>query len=41
MNSNQIKTQIVFSLKVHTALQLAGFQYLQIMPNPRCPQYNC
>lgn len=39
--SKQIKTQLVFSLKVHTALTLAGFKYIEMMPNPRYPQFNC
>ena len=40
-DSKQIKTQIVFSLRVHTALQLAGHKYIQTMPNPKMPDYNC
>ena len=40
-DTKQIKTQIVFSLRIHTALQLAGYQYIQIMPNPKMPKYNC
>lgn len=43
MNSKQNKEQIkiVYSLKIHTQLQLKGFEYLTVMPNPKNEKYNC
>lgn len=38
-NKEQIK--IVYSLKIHTQLQLQGFEYLKVMPNPKNENYNC
>lgn len=43
MNSKQNIQQIkiVYSLKIHTQLQLKGFEYLKVMPNPKNDEYNC
>ena len=42
MHQNQKSNiMIVYSLKIHTALQLRGFKYIGTMPNPKNEQYNC
>ena len=33
--------RIVYSLRVHLALQKMGFNYLVEMRNPQKPQFNC
>ena len=38
--SNQ-ELKIVYSLKMHIALQQQGFQYLTEMKNPNNPRFNC
>lgn len=39
-NSNS-KFQIVYSLKIHIALQSLGFNYETEMRNPKHPRLNC
>ena len=38
--SNQ-NVKIIYSLKIHIALQQQGFQYLTEMKNPHNPAFNC
>ena len=38
---SQNKIKIVYSLKIHTELQLLGFEYLGTMPNPRNEKLVC
>lgn len=38
--SNQ-KIKIIYSLKMHIALQNQGFIYLTEMKNPNNPRFNC
>ena len=38
--SNQ-KIKVVYSLKMHIALQQMGFVYLTEMKNPNNPYFNC
>ena len=38
-NLNQIK--IIYTLKLHAALQLRGFKYLGVMPNPHNEKLSC
>lgn len=33
--------KIIYSLRIHTQLQLLGFQYLKMMPNPQDEKFNC
>ena len=35
------KTMIIYSLYVHTQLQVQGFKYIGVMPNPKDDRYNC
>lgn len=42
MHQNQKSNiMVVYSLKIHTALQLKGFKHIGTMPNPKNEQYNC
>lgn len=36
-----VKTKIVYSLRIHTQLQIRGIQPLCSMPNPRNEKYLC
>lgn len=38
--SNQ-NVKVIYSLKIHIALQQQGFQYLTEMKNPNNPRFNC
>ena len=38
LNSN---VKIVYSLRVHTQLQLWGFKHIGMMPNPQDEKYSC
>ena len=38
LNSN---VKIVYSLRVHTQLQLLGFKHIGMMPNPQDEKYSC
>lgn len=40
LNTN-IKTKIVYSLRIHILLQQQGFSYLTEMKNPKNPYLNC
>lgn len=33
--------KIIYSLQIHIALRMAGFEPVFEMPNPRKPQYTC
>lgn len=41
MQKSNSNTKIVYSLRVHTLLQMQGFNYVCVMPNPQNEQYNC
>lgn len=38
--SNQ-NVKVIYSLKIHIALQRQGFKYLTEMKNPNNPRFNC
>ena len=38
--SNQ-KLKIIYSLRIHVALQAQGFAYITEMKNPKNPKYTC
>lgn len=35
------KLKIIYSLRIHTALQAQGFAYVTEMKNPKNPNYTC
>lgn len=35
------KIKIIYSLRIHIALQRQGFQYMTEMRNPSNPNFNC
>ena len=35
------KIKVIYSLKIHIALQKQGFQYMTEMRNPKNPHLNC
>lgn len=39
MSSMNVK--VIYSLKIHIALQQQGFMYLTEMKNPNNPRFNC
>lgn len=41
MQRSNTNIKIVYSLRVHTQLQMQGFEYLCVMPNPQNERYNC
>ena len=36
-----MSNKVIYSLKIHIALRMAGFEPVFEMPNPRKPQYTC
>lgn len=38
---SNIKYKIIYSLKIHIALQAQGFKYETEMKNPSNPRFNC
>ena len=36
-----VKTKIIYSLRIHVALQRKGFSYVVEMRNPQNPNLNC
>ena len=36
-----VKTKIIYSLRIHIALQRQGFSYIVEMRNPQNPNLNC
>ena len=41
MSMPNMKVKIIYSLRIHVALQQQGFQYITEMRNPQYPQWNC
>lgn len=38
---SNLKVKIIYSLRIHIALQKQGFQYMTEMKNPQNPNFNC
>ena len=38
---SNVKVKIIYSLRIHIALQQQGFCYVAEMKNPQNPKYNC
>lgn len=38
---SNVKLKIIYSLRIHIALQAQGFNYVAEMKNPQNPNYNC
>ena len=41
MPNSNVKVKVVYSLRIHAALQQQGFQYLVEMKNQHNPHLNC
>lgn len=38
---SKLKQKVVYSLYIHIQLQLRGFKYIKVMPNPKNDRFNC
>ncbi len=38
---SNVKIKIIYSLRIHLALQEQGFNYMTEMRNPQYPHWNC
>lgn len=38
---SNMNVKIIYSLRIHIALQKQGFQYITEMRNPQNPNFNC